>query len=108
MDTSSPSAFVNGSLMRRYIGQKVRTVIQVVGSDVGSVVGKSTDDLQIIVKGSPPTTTTPSTYLEVIGIAENENSIRAEVWTNFGNSFGNFNFFLIDQKDALSFVVCMS
>ncbi|CAH8362609.1 unnamed protein product [Eruca vesicaria subsp. sativa] len=90
MDTSSPSAFVNGSLMRRYIGQKVRTVVQVIGSDVGSVVGKSTDDLQIFVKGSPPTT--PTTYLEVIGIAESENSIRAEVKTNFGNNFDPLNY----------------
>lgn len=87
MDTSSPSAFVNGAFLRRYIGQKVRTVIQVIGSDVGSVVGKSTDDVQMVVRGSPPTPLT--TYLEVIGIAESENTIRAETLTNFGNSFGN-------------------
>lgn len=92
MDTSSPSAFVNGALLRRFIGQKVRTVIQVIGSDMGSVVGKSTDDLQIFVRGSPPTC--PTTYLEVIGIAESENSIRAEVWTNFGDSFGKFLFII--------------
>ncbi|ESQ45236.1 hypothetical protein EUTSA_v10010848mg [Eutrema salsugineum] len=90
MDTSSPSAFVNGALLRRYIGQKVRTVVQVIGSDMGSVVGKSTDDLQIFVKGSPPASTT--TYLEVIGIAESENSIRAETWTNFGISFDALNY----------------
>lgn len=90
MDTSSPSAFVNGALLRRFVGQKVRIVIQVIGSDMGSLVGKSTDDLQIFVRGSPPTS--PTTYLEVIGIAESENSIRAEVWTNFGDSFGNFLF----------------
>lgn len=75
--------------MRRYIGQKVRTVIQVIGSDIGSVVGKSTDDLQIVVRGSSPTPPL-TTYLEVIGIAESDNAIRAETWTNFGNSFGNF------------------
>lgn len=89
MDTSSPSAFVNGALLRRYIGQKVRTVVQVIGSDIGSVIGKSTDDVQIVVRGSsPPTPLT--TYLEVIGIAESENTIRAETLTNFGNTFGNF------------------
>lgn len=86
MDTSSPAAFVNGALLRRYIGQKVRAVIQVVRSDIGSVVGKSTDDQQIVVKGSPPLPLT--TYLEVIGIAETDNIIRAEVWTNFGDNFG--------------------
>ncbi|CAE6076012.1 unnamed protein product [Arabidopsis arenosa] len=91
MDTSSPSAFVNGALMRRYIGQKVRTVIQVIGSDIGSVVGKSTDDLQIVVRGSSPTPPL-TTYLEVIGIAESDNAIRAETWTNFGNSFDPQNY----------------
>ncbi|EFH52420.1 hypothetical protein ARALYDRAFT_485632 [Arabidopsis lyrata subsp. lyrata] len=91
MDTSSPSVFVNGALMRRYVGQKVRTVIQVIGSDIGSVVGKSTDDLQIVVRGSSPTPPL-TTYLEVIGIAESDNAIRAETWTNFGNSFGTHNY----------------
>lgn len=86
MDTSSPAAFVNGALLRRYIGQKVRAVIQVIRSDIGSVIGKSTDDQQIVVKGSPNPPLT--TYIEVIGIAETENTIRAEVWTNFGDSFG--------------------
>jgi len=63
-------------------------VIQVTGSEIGSVVGKSTDDLQIVVRGSsPPSPLT--TYLEVIGIAESDNAIRAETWTNFGNTFGN-------------------
>ena len=87
MDTSSPAAFVNGALLRRYIGQKVRAVVQVIRSDIGSVTGKSTDDQQIVVKGSPPPSLT--TYLEVIGIAESENTIRADVWTNFGDNFGN-------------------
>lgn len=86
MDTSSPAAFVNGALLRRYIGQKVRAVVQVIRSDIGSVTGKSTDDQQIVVKGSPPPSLT--TYLEVIGIAESENTIRADVWTNFGDNFG--------------------
>ncbi|CAH8345351.1 unnamed protein product [Eruca vesicaria subsp. sativa] len=91
MDTSSPAAFVNGDLLRRYIGQKVRAVVQVIRSDIGSVVGKTTDDQQIVVKGSPPPSLT--TYLEVIGIAESDNTIRADVWTNFGDNFdaGNYN-----------------
>ncbi|XVE61470.1 hypothetical protein DITRI_Ditri06bG0043000 [Diplodiscus trichospermus] len=86
MDTSSPAAFVNGGLLRMYVGRKVRAVIQVTRSDVGSVMGKSTDDRQIVVKGSPPVPLT--TYVEVIGVAENDDSIRAETWTNFGDSFG--------------------
>ncbi|GLT40657.1 hypothetical protein SLA2020_147720 [Shorea laevis] len=85
MDTSNPAAFVNGGLLRMHVGRKVRAVIQVIRSDVGSVIGKSTDDRQIIVKGSPPIPHT--NYIEVIGVAENDNSIRAEIWTNFGDTF---------------------
>ncbi|MFQ6635847.1 hypothetical protein Gotur_010369 [Gossypium turneri] len=86
MDTSSPAAFVNGGLLRMHVGRKVRTVIQVTRSDAGSVMGKSTDGCQLVVRGSPPAPLT--SYVEVIGVAENENSIRAELWTNFGDSFG--------------------
>ncbi|CAH2064295.1 unnamed protein product [Thlaspi arvense] len=90
MDTSSPSAFVNGALLGRLAGRKVRTVVQVIGSEIGSVVGKTTDDVQIFVRGSSPAPLT--TYVEVIGIAESDNSIRAETWTNFGNTFDPQNF----------------
>ncbi|GKV38918.1 hypothetical protein SLEP1_g46771 [Rubroshorea leprosula] len=90
MDTSDPAAFVNGGLLHMHVGQKVRAVIQVIRSDVGSVVGKSTDDIQIIVKGSPPIPRT--NYIEVIGVAVNDNSIRAEIWTNFGDTFDAYNY----------------
>ncbi|XP_010528061.1 PREDICTED: replication protein A 14 kDa subunit B-like isoform X2 [Tarenaya hassleriana] len=90
METSSPAVFVNGALLRRYIGQKVRAVLQVIRSDVGSVVGKSTDDQQIAVRGSPPAPLT--TYLEVVGVAESDNVIRAQIWTNFGDNFDTNNY----------------
>ncbi|XP_022766095.1 replication protein A 14 kDa subunit B-like [Durio zibethinus] len=86
MDTTSPTAFVNGGLLHMHVGRKVRAVIQVTRSDVGFVMGKSADDRQLVVKGSPPVPLT--SYVEVIGVAENDNSIRAEIWTNFGDSFG--------------------
>ncbi|XVF55743.1 hypothetical protein PTKIN_Ptkin06aG0061300 [Pterospermum kingtungense] len=86
MDTSSPAAFVNGGLLPMHVGRKVRAVIQVTRSDAGSVMGKSTDGHQLVVKGSPPVPLT--NYVEVIGVAENDNSIQAEIWTNFGDSFG--------------------
>ncbi|KAK7858836.1 abc transporter b family member 29 [Quercus suber] len=54
MDTSNPSVFVNAELLRLYVGRRVRAVIQVLRSDGGVVTGKSTDENQIIVKGSPP------------------------------------------------------
>ncbi|XP_022748313.1 replication protein A 14 kDa subunit B-like [Durio zibethinus] len=85
MDTSSPAAFVNGGLLRMHVGRKVRAVIQVTRSDVGSVMGKSTDNRQLVVKGTPPVPLT--SYVEVIGVAENDNSIQAEIWTNFGDTF---------------------
>lgn len=87
MDTSNPAVFVNGALLHMYVGRRVRTVIQVIQSDSGGVTGKSTDDHQLVVKGSQPTFPLTN-FAEVIGIADSDRSIRAEMWTNFGNTFG--------------------
>ena len=93
MDTSNPAVFVNAELLRLYVGRKVRAVIQVLRSDGGVVTGKSTDENQIIIKGSPSFPL--SSFVEVIGIADSDKSIRAEIWTNFGTTFGMaFCFFL--------------
>ncbi|KAL5571364.1 hypothetical protein UlMin_020961 [Ulmus minor] len=51
---------------------------------VEAVVGKSTDKNQIVMKGSPPVSFT--NFVEVIGIADGVKSIKAEIWTNFGDS----------------------
>ena len=75
-----------------HVGRKVRAVIQVTRSDIGSVMGKSTDGQQLLVKGSPPIPLT--SYIEVIGVAENDDSIRAEIWTNFGDSFSKPFYFI--------------
>uniref|UniRef100_A0A6N2MVK6 Uncharacterized protein n=1 Tax=Salix viminalis TaxID=40686 RepID=A0A6N2MVK6_SALVM len=83
MDTSKPAIFVNGALLPMHVRKRVRTVIQVVGADRGAIVGKSPDDLQLVVKGSPPSAPL-SNFVEVIGIADSEKSIQAEIWTNFG------------------------
>ncbi|KAL5539611.1 hypothetical protein UlMin_043758 [Ulmus minor] len=53
---------------------------------VEAVVGKSTDKNQIVMKGSPPVSFT--NFVEVIGIADGVKSIKAEIWTNFGDSIG--------------------
>ncbi|XP_021908588.1 replication protein A 14 kDa subunit B [Carica papaya] len=90
MDTSNPAVFVNGGLLRMYVGQKVRAVVQVLHSDGGSVIGKSTDDHQLTVRGSAPGSLTK--FVEVIGIADGEKSIRAEIWTNFGDTFDTNNY----------------
>ncbi|KAK9282789.1 hypothetical protein L1049_011010 [Liquidambar formosana] len=89
MDTSSPAVFVNGELLQMYVGRKVRSVIQVIRYDGGAVTGKSTDELQLIIKGSPPPIPLMS-YVEVIGIAESKQSIHADIWTNFGNTFDTY------------------
>ncbi|KAG7028115.1 Replication protein A 14 kDa subunit B [Cucurbita argyrosperma subsp. argyrosperma] len=85
MDTSNPSVFVNAELLRLYVGRRVRAVIQVQSEGNGVIYGKSTDNNQIVVKGSPPFPL--SKFVEVIGIADTDKSIRADVWTNFGDSF---------------------
>ncbi|EPS64091.1 hypothetical protein M569_10692 [Genlisea aurea] len=84
MDTSNPAVFVNAELLRLHLGRRVRAAIQVIRSDgSGSVIGKSTDEQQLVVKGHPPGPLT--TFVEVIGIADGNQSIQAEIWTNFGD-----------------------
>ncbi|KAF8041886.1 hypothetical protein BT93_A0476 [Corymbia citriodora subsp. variegata] len=90
MDTSNPAVFVNAELLGRYVGRKVRAVIQVIRNDGTAVIGKSTDEKQIIVKGLPPSQLT--TFVEVIGIADGQNSISADKWTNFGDNFDTFTY----------------
>ncbi|XP_021758149.1 replication protein A 14 kDa subunit B-like [Chenopodium quinoa] len=91
MDTSNPAAFANGESLRLYVGRKVRVVVQVIQSDEGSLIGKSTDDHQLVIKGSPPTQ--PLTkYVEVIGIADSNQSVLADIITNFGDNFDPQNY----------------
>lgn len=87
MDTSNPAVFVNADLLRMHVGRRVRAVIQVLRSDGGgSVMGKSTDEQQLVIKGYPPAPL--STFVEIIGIADGNQSIQAEIWNNFGDTFG--------------------
>ncbi|KAH9738169.1 Replication protein A 14 kDa subunit B [Citrus sinensis] len=86
MDTSNPAVFVNGGLMCIYVGRRIRTVMQVIQSDGGGVTGKSTDGHQLVVKGPQPGFPL-TTFVEIIGIADTDRSIRAEIWNNFGNTF---------------------
>ncbi|KAG8045559.1 hypothetical protein GUJ93_ZPchr0008g12494 [Zizania palustris] len=85
MDTSGPSAFVNGEFMRRFVGRRVRTVVQAQRDEGGLLVGLSADGYQLTIKGASGAPT--SHYVEVIGIAENNQTINAEVWTDFGKDF---------------------
>lgn len=71
-----------------YVGRRVRAVIQVLRNDGGSIFGKSTDEQELVIKGNPPNP--PTTFVEVIGIADSNRSIQAEIWTNFGDNFGMF------------------
>ncbi|CAK9183791.1 unnamed protein product [Ilex paraguariensis] len=84
MDTSNPRVLVNAELLRMYVGRRVRAVVQVVQSDGGFIVGKSTDDQQLVIKGPPPFAL--SNFVEVI--VDGNQSIRAETWNNFGDTFG--------------------
>ncbi|KAK7280539.1 hypothetical protein RJT34_25603 [Clitoria ternatea] len=85
MDTSNPAAFVNAQLLPNFIGKKVRAVVQVNQCDGGVAIAKSIDDHQLTIKGLPQVPL--MNYVEVIGIAESNNSIDAEIWTDFGNTF---------------------
>ncbi|KAL1352100.1 hypothetical protein AAHE18_06G142400 [Arachis hypogaea] len=91
MDTSNPAVFVNAELLQFYVGRRVRAVMQVVRSEGGVVIGKSTDEKQLVVKGPPPPAPLTN-FVEVIGIVDNDRSIRAEIWTNFGNVIDMFSY----------------
>lgn len=87
MDTSSPAVFVNGELLKMYVGRRVRAVVKIMGIEGGGVVGQSTDGHQLMIKGSQPSYPL-SNFIEVIGVAESDRSIRAEICTDFGDNFG--------------------
>ncbi|XP_075516148.1 replication protein A 14 kDa subunit B-like [Primulina tabacum] len=96
MDTSNPAVFVNADLLRMHVGRRVRAAIQVLRSDGGgSVVGKSTDEQQLVIKGHPPHPLT--TFVEVIGVADSNQSIKADIWTNFGDDLDTSNYNSICQ-----------
>ncbi|WJX79516.1 hypothetical protein P8452_62628 [Trifolium repens] len=91
MDTLSPAVFVNAELLPFYVGRRVRTVMQVLRSDSVAVIGKSPDEKQLIVKGSPPLAPLTN-FVEVIGIVNSDKSIKAELWTNFGDAIDMFSY----------------
>ncbi|KAK9093407.1 hypothetical protein Syun_028318 [Stephania yunnanensis] len=91
MDTSNPAVFVNAELLPMYVGRKVRAVVQVLHSDGVAIKGKSTDDRSLIIKGSLPPFPL-SNFVEVIGIADTNNSIQAEIVTDFGEKFDAFTY----------------
>lgn len=93
MDTSSPAAFVNAELLKMYMGQRVRAVVQVLRNEGGVIVGQSTDGNQLTVKGSQGFPL--SHYVEAIGIVDGNQSIRAEICTDFGEKFGKFLHLLV-------------
>ncbi|KAL3825756.1 hypothetical protein ACJIZ3_021785 [Penstemon smallii] len=96
MDTSNPALFVNAELLRMHVGRRVRAVIQVLRSDGGgSVVGNSTDGQQLVIKGHPPGPL--STFVEVIGIADSNQSIRADIWNNFGDVLDTASYNVVCQ-----------
>ena len=86
MDTSSPAAFVNGENLKMFVGRRVRTVVQVQRIEGGMVVGQSTDGRPLTIKSAMDIPV--SHFMEVYGIAENDQTIRAEVCTDFGPNFG--------------------
>ncbi|KOM36370.1 replication protein A 14 kDa subunit B-like [Vigna umbellata] len=90
MDTSNPAVFVNAQLIPNFIGKRVRTVVQVNQYGGGVATAKSTDDSQLTIKGLPQVPI--MNFIEVIGIAESSNSIDAELWTDFGNTFDTNSF----------------
>ncbi|XP_050907743.1 replication protein A 14 kDa subunit B-like [Lathyrus oleraceus] len=99
MDSLSPAVFVNVELLPFCVGRRVRTVIQVVRSEGLVVIGKSPDEKQIFVKVSPdsPLPSPLTAFVEVIGIVNSDKSIKAELWTNFGDEIDMFSYHKLCQ-----------
>jgi replication factor A3 len=87
MDTSGPAEFVNAGTLSMSSGKRVRTVVQVQREEGGIVVGQSTDGHQLTIKGVD-VPVPGSHFMEVFGIAEGNQAIRAEISTDFGPNFG--------------------
>ncbi|CAN6317576.1 unnamed protein product, partial [Urochloa humidicola] len=85
MDASGNPAFANGEILNTLVGRRVRTVVQVQRNDGGVLVGQSTDGHQLTIRGAMDVPV--SHFMEVFGIAESDQSICAEVCTDFGNDF---------------------
>nr|CAB3476722.1 unnamed protein product [Digitaria exilis] len=90
METSSPAAFVNAEILNMFVGRRVRTVVQVQRNEGGMVVGQSPDGHPLTIKSAMDIPV--SHFMEVFGIAENNQTIRAEVCTDFGPSFDTKSF----------------
>ena len=86
MDTSGPAAFVNGEILKMFVGRRVRTVVQAQREEGGVLFGQSTEWHQLTIIGASGAPM--SHYVEIIGIAEPNQAIRAEVCTDFGENFG--------------------
>ncbi|CAN6304294.1 unnamed protein product, partial [Urochloa humidicola] len=85
MDASGPSAFANGEMLKMLVGRRVRTVVQVQRNDAGVLVGQTTDGHQLTIRGAMDVPV--SHFMEVFGTAESDQSICAQVCTDFGNNF---------------------
>jgi hypothetical protein len=70
-----------------FVGRRVRTVVQVQRNESGVLAVQSTDGHQLTIRGAPGAPETPH-YIEVMGIPDSNQSIRAESWTDFGENFG--------------------
>lgn len=86
MDTNNPAVFVNGELLSQYVGRRVRALFQIVRDEGGVLIGQSTDNRQITIRGS--LSFPVSHFVEVIGIADGNQAIRAEICTDFGEKAG--------------------
>ena len=92
MDTSNPAPLVNAELLKRFTGRRVRCVLKVLREEGSSAfVGHTSDGMQLTVKHSSGASPL-SQFVEVIGVADSDRSLRADIVTCFGNNFGKISF----------------
>ncbi|GJP52193.1 hypothetical protein CLOM_g11285 [Closterium sp. NIES-68] len=86
MDLSDPSPMVNGEQMRRFVGRKIRTVLRVVRVDPGVITAQTCDNATVTVRAVARSPWDDSQFVEVIGVPENDTTIREESSTAFGTT----------------------
>ncbi|KAL3677101.1 hypothetical protein R1sor_027049 [Riccia sorocarpa] len=85
--TSNPALLANAALFRRYVGRRVRTVLQVGRFEGGNLYGQAPDGPQIVVRQVPRKEEDFTQFVEVIGVVEGDTALQAEICTNFGDKF---------------------
>lgn len=87
-DMSQPAPRVNGALMGRFVGKRVKLVGQIISATGGVMELKAADEQTVHVNLAGPAP--GGIYVEFEGIVESPNTIKEESHTLFSENFGGW------------------